>query len=238
MQCCWDVVAIVRRGDHPPSPKVLSRGVCQLPLFDLFPHADAAVEVRRRPAPSKTNDGASNRAWPLIPPSAAMGALRVLRKGRRRDPCVHPAGRLSPHLAGPCAPGGLGRAPAAMALGVVRHPDLPGSRAPRGRRQALRRFRGPAQPRPLRPALVPAPRRHPVGAGPGVSTPGRLSFPRRHRRRRRPAAVALGEGLERPGGLRPDRADPEHGGRPALPQQVRAPGRRAGLRAPDAPATP
>ena len=51
MQCCWDVGAIVRRGNHSPSPKVLSRGVCQLPLFDRFPHADAAVEVRGRPAP-------------------------------------------------------------------------------------------------------------------------------------------------------------------------------------------
>ena len=99
-------------------------------------------------------------------------------------------------------------------------------------------FAAQAQPRPLRPALVQASGRHPVGAGRGVSTPGRHSFPRRHRRRRRPAAAALGEGLGRPGGLRQDRADPEHGGRPALSRQVRAPGRRAGFRAPDAPATP
>jgi hypothetical protein len=51
MQCCWDVSAIVRRADNSPSPEVHSRGLCQLPLFDLVPPVDAAVEGRGQPAP-------------------------------------------------------------------------------------------------------------------------------------------------------------------------------------------
>jgi hypothetical protein len=44
------------------APEVLSRGLCQLPLFDLFPYVHAAVEGRGQRVPFEDERRGSNGA--------------------------------------------------------------------------------------------------------------------------------------------------------------------------------